>query len=151
MAEAGYAARETAASIGTRGSGVFRFTLVSIGEVSEARVLIVEDITSQKERAARDEKEHKKEAVRALAGALMHNVNQRLTVITVRAKLMLMTLEKDEIRAEELKKGMHDIVELALEIAGILAQLENQKDFVTETYLDGLEIMDLEKSSGSSE
>lgn len=145
--EGGYRMRESGATTKNGGSGTFRFTVVGIGEDSEAHVLIVEDITEEKKRAVRDEKEHKKDAVRALAGALMHSINQRLTVITVRARLMLMALEKEDVRGEELKKGLNDIVTLALEVAGVLDQLENQKDFVTETYLEGLDILDLERSS----
>jgi len=146
--EDGYGMREAGGSLRGCKEGIFRFTVVGIGGDSENHVLIVEDITEERARAVRDEKEHKKDAVRALAGALMHNINQRLTVITVRSKLMLMALEKNDVREEELKKGLHDIMSLTMEVAKILDGLEDQKDFVTEPYLDGLDILDLERSSG---
>jgi PAS domain S-box-containing protein len=149
--EGGYGMREAAASTKGGRSGVFRFTVVGIGEEARSHVLIVEDITRQKEQAVRDEKEHKKDAVRALAGGLMHRINQRLTVITVRSRLMLMALEKDDVRGDELKKGLHDIMALTMEIAGILDKLGDQKDYVTESYLEGLEILDLERSSGKGQ
>ena len=147
--EGGYGTREAPASIKGCKKGIFRFTVVGIGEDSENHVLIVEDVTELKERAVRDEKEHKKDAIRALAGALMHNINQRLTVITVRSKLMLMALEKNDVRGDELKKGLEDIMGLTMEVASILDKLEDQNDFVTETYLDGLDILDLDRSRGT--
>ena len=150
-AGSGYGIRETDATINGIRKGMFRFTVVAIGEESEIHVLIVEDITELKAREAQDEKEHKKDAVKALAGALMHNINQRLTVITVRTRLMNMALDKDEIPTDDLRKGLNDIAGLTMEIAGILDKLDDHQDFVTERYLDGLDILDLEKSKGKAE
>ena len=79
----------------------------------------------------------------------MHSINQRLTVINVRAKLILMAAEKPEtFDPEKHKKSLHDIMDLSMEIADVLEGLEKQEDFVTVEYLNGIDIMDLERSRG---
>jgi PAS domain S-box-containing protein len=144
----GYGIGEAVARVGKGDPCAFRFTLVEAGSGGDARVLIVEDITREREAAEAAEKQHKVAAVRALAGALMHKINQRLAVINMRAKLLLISAGKDALQAEELKKGLGDITDLSMEVAAIIGKLDKQVDFVTETYLEGLEIMDLDRSTG---
>jgi len=128
-----------------------RFTLVGIGGEAPVRVVLIEDVTRQKAQAQLDEKTHKRQAVQELAGALMHNVNQRLTVINVRAKMLLMALDRGEqSSSDEVRKSLSDIIDLSMDVAGILGKLEGQTDYVTEDYVDGLRIVDLDKSSGQT-
>jgi len=143
---------ETRAVPGDAAACDLRFTLVGIGGEAPVRVVLIEDVTRQKAQAQLDEKTHKRQAVQELAGALMHNVNQRLTVINVRAKMLLMALDRgDRSSADEVRKSLSDIIDLSMDVAGILGKLEGQTDYVTEDYVDGLRIVDLDKSKGSLE
>jgi nitrogen-specific signal transduction histidine kinase len=126
---------------------VLRFTVVPLAQGAGLRVLIIEDITTQRDMEAAAETAHKTEAVRALAGALMHNVNQPLTVISVRAKLALMALDRDRVDVEELRKSLREIMDLTMKISSLLNKVEEHRRFVTEEYLQGLDIVDLERSS----
>jgi transcriptional regulator with PAS, ATPase and Fis domain len=140
------AAEETAAALpdGTRHT----LRLSVIGSGGGRWVLMVRDVTGQKEEAARREKMHKKEAVQALAGALMHHANQSLTVIMVTANLLQIELEKGDVASDRLKASLDSIVKHAGRVSELLRQAESPKDYVTETYMEGLDILDLERSGG---
>ncbi|MBN1557407.1 MAG: hypothetical protein JW951_04605 [Lentisphaerae bacterium] len=138
---------ECACEIPGRGGRDLRLTAVG-GGGEEVRAVMIEDITEVKRQAAVAEKEHKRAAVEALAGALKHRINQALTVITVRAKLMLVALEKGETRPAEMRRSLEDITALAMQISDVLQRAEKPRDFLTETYLDDLEILDIEGSAG---
>jgi nitrogen-specific signal transduction histidine kinase len=62
-----------------------QFGVLSGGASSEALVVIVHDVTRDQEKSALLEKGFKVEAVQALMGALMHHLNQPLTVVMIRA------------------------------------------------------------------
>jgi nitrogen-specific signal transduction histidine kinase len=146
LASGGGVTREAAASVDGGAAGTFRFTAVGLRGTSEIQVVLVEDVTDQKARAERDAKANKRDAVRELAGALMHTINQRLTVIMVRAKLMAIALDKNEIPINELKNSLNDVTDLTMEIAGILDKLADQQDFVTVPYVKDIRILDLDRS-----
>jgi hypothetical protein len=55
-------------------------------------------------------------------------------VITITAKLMHMAIEKGAFQADEMKQRLETIMDFTMQIAGILKQAENPKDFVTEQY-----------------
>jgi len=113
-------------------------------------VVMVRDVTDDKSRAAEEEKTHKREAVQALAGALMHHANQALTVIMVTANLLQIELEKGDIADNRLKTALQTIMDNATEVSRLLRSAENPSDYVTETYMEGLDILDLKRSSGES-
>ncbi|MBL7076321.1 MAG: PAS domain S-box protein [Kiritimatiellae bacterium] len=115
------------------------------GAASGVRVMMVADITGEKERRANQESEHKKEAVAALIGGLMHNINQPLTVVTVTAKLMEMGLDKPTPDVEELRKNLSTISDLVMQIKQMLEKVEAASDYVTEEYLAGKRILDISK------
>ena len=144
-----YGVREARTQVRPGHEHTFRYVVIGVGGGEGSCVIIIEDISPLKALAERDEKAHKTAAVRELAGALMHSINQRLTVINIRAKLILMAAEKPEtFDPEKHKKSLHDIMDLSMEIADVLEGLEKQEDFVTVEYLKGIDIMDLERSRG---
>lgn len=120
-----------------------QFTAVGQGKKPDVFVLVVRDVTLEKEQAADLEKAHKKEAVHALAGALMHHISQPLTVIMVKARLIQMELEGGAARVGELKESLQDIMNLTTQIADMLQHAANQKDYVTKRYLNKLDILDI--------
>jgi len=140
----GYDVRETKMASGRRIHCLMRFTVVrSDNEVS---VIMVKDFTSEKERASHQEKKFKKEAVQALMGGLMHNINQPLTVIMVQAQFMQLALEKGLSHPEDLKKELQNIMSLTMQIADMLKTVEHSKEFITQPYLNGIDILDIKRS-----
>lgn len=134
--------------VDTPGVGVRALTLtqVSSGETRDFSVLIVNDVSGESEKAQDLEKQYKKEAVQALTGALMHNINQPLTVIMMRAQMLKFAIKDNEIDPDELRRGLDDVMMLAMNVADMLQAVDRPNDFVTEPYVEGVEIMDLQKS-----
>lgn len=120
-----------------------RFT--TAGTTSGVQVIIVADITGEKERLASEEKALKQEAITALIGGLMHNINQPLTVLSVTAKLMEMGLQKEPPDADELRQNLSTISDLVMQIKAVLEKVESASDYVTEEYLAGRHILDIGK------
>lgn len=140
---------ETSAVLPGMQKRVLRFSAVNSGR--DVSALIVEDITQDKKLAAQTEKKHKKEAVQALVGGLMHNVNQPLTVIMVQAHFILMSLERQRGDPVGLRRELENIMAQAMRIAAMIKGVGRPGDFVTERYLDGIEILDIKRSAGGQE
>ncbi|NQU40159.1 MAG: PAS domain-containing protein [Lentisphaerae bacterium] len=119
------------------------FTVVGAGASGSVRVIMVVDITGEKERVADEEREHKKEAVSALIGGLMHNINQPLTVVMVTAKLMELGLEKPLPDVEELRENLATISDLIMQVKSMMESVEAATDYVTEEYIEGKRILDI--------
>ncbi|OGV45410.1 MAG: hypothetical protein A2X46_00810 [Lentisphaerae bacterium GWF2_57_35] len=126
------------------------FTVVSSGTDSDFIIVIVEDVTNQKEEDDKREKRWKMEAAEAVVGALMHTINQPLTVIMIRAQLLLMSLSKEKQNKEELQQGLEDIVNLTMKVADTLRQARTFSDFVTMQYTGNSQIVDLERSTSET-
>jgi len=140
----GYDVREARVALGQGNYRLMRFAVVS--SENDVSVIIVNDITAEKEHASHQEKKFKKEAVQALMGGLMHNINQPLTVIMVQAQFMQLALEKGIARPDELKQELQSIMSLIMQIADILKAVERPRDFVTQPYINGIDILDIERS-----
>lgn len=143
-ADGGYVVRETTVSLHGSERRSLQFSVVGGDQRERAFVVIVRDTTEEREESARVEKSFKHEAVQALMGALMHHLNQPLTVISVRARLMQLALEQGEAKPDELKKTLQDIMDLTIQMAETLKKVAGANDFATESYIDGLEILDIE-------
>jgi len=130
---------------------VLHFNIVGAGAKGELSVVIVRDIGSEKEQAAHLEIKHKKEAVNAVAGALMHNVNQSLTVIMAHAQIMNLMLGKGLMKAGDVKNSLQDIVRETTRIAEVLKNIDRPSGFVTETYMGGVRMLDIKRSAGGAE
>ena len=139
------AIRETEAEINLPGRGCHPLKFSLIGRpASEVHVLLIQDVTDAKSYEAEQKHTHRQEAIQELIGALMHTINQHLTVISVRAKLMTMAIEKGEGHPEELKRGLADITDLTLKIADTLNDVGKPREFNTVSYINGLDILDIE-------
>lgn len=135
---------EAAVELPNRGSHVLRFSVIGSSDGGSERVVIVEDITENKRRDAELKQIHRKEAIRELVGALMHAINQHLTVISVRTKLLSMAIDKGNPDPEQLQKGLADISDLTMRIADTLGKVGQPRDFTTTPYLLGTDILDLD-------
>lgn len=127
----------------------FRFTVVGGGKDVDLSVVVVSDVSGEKAEAAAQAQAHKKEAVQALVGALMHRINQPLTVIVAHAHLMRLSLGRGgKGGREQLDEGLQTVANQAVEIAGILEHVRHAESYVTEPYVGGLRIFDIERSEG---
>lgn len=143
VGEGGTAAFETHARLPNGFVREVSFKVVGAGASGSVRVIMVADITGEKERVDDQEREHKKEAVAALIGGLMHNINQPLTVVAVTAKLMELGLEKPAPDVGELRQNLVTISDLVMQVKSMLEKVEASSDYVTEEYLAGKRILDI--------
>lgn len=127
------------------------FKIIKSGKQADTYVVIVFDITSERRDAAHLEKKHKKEAVEALMGSLMHNINQPLTVILVRTQLMHLALQKGTMSIDEQRKNLEDIMRLTNQIADLLKTIRKPKDYVTTDYVNDVQILDIQQSGSRPE
>jgi HD-GYP domain-containing protein (c-di-GMP phosphodiesterase class II) len=144
----GYASHEKHVKVCNETNRMIQFSIVGPGNRTDPSVVVIQDVTDEKQREASIEKQHKKEAVKALAGALMHNINQPLTVIMVQAQMMQVAVEKGNIDPDELKKNLQDIMQLTTQIADLVENAQDANDFVTQSYSKGVDILDI-RSSGA--
>jgi len=110
-------------------------------ESNDVLVLIVQDVTDARRDAELVEKAYKVEAVRTLMGALMHHLNQPLTVVMIRARLQLQALEEQRSKPEEIMTTLQDIMKLTMKVADVLRRVESSRDYATQEYIQGVDIM----------
>jgi PAS domain S-box-containing protein len=140
----GYERRD---AVEQRNSGAERqlqFGVVRSGGDSESLIIIVHDVTEERKEAAMLEKSYKVEAVQALMGALMHHLNQPLTVLMVRAKMMALALEDGTASTDDLKSTLANIQDLSMKMANMLKKVEQSDGFQTQEYLAGLDILKID-------
>lgn len=125
----------------------FRFTGVGEGRGRNLSVVMVHDVTDEVQQNRAIEKEHKKEAVQILMGALMHTINQPLTVIMAKAHLMHVGLEQGISDRQDMIHSLQHIMQLTMQVAEVMQRMERPQDFVTESYLPDVDILDIERSA----
>lgn len=140
----GFKTWETDIQLGDDRMHTIRFLVMGTAGNIGFSVAIVDDVTGEKELAANLERKQKKQAVKALTGALMHNINQPLTVIMVRIQLMELELMKKQGVPDEIRMSFKDIRKNAMIIAKILSRAEKLKDFVAEEYLGDTKILKIQ-------
>jgi HD-GYP domain-containing protein (c-di-GMP phosphodiesterase class II) len=142
----GHLTRETRACPGTS-ERLLEFTVIkSRGDIGFHAVLI-RDVTEVKSQASDEAKEHKREAIRAMGGALMHRINQPLTVIIMRARLVQLAVQRALPDADTITDGLDEIVHLAEQVADTLTTVSKPRDYVTQRYTENVDILDLDRSS----
>lgn len=146
----GYQTTDAEVTMPSGARRTLRFSVVGSGHSQNMFVIMITDVDEEKKVAARVEKEHKKEAVKALAGALMHSINQPLTVIIMRSQMLKIALDENRTDPIEVRRSLQDIMRLALGIADTLQNVERSRDFVTESYTEGVDILDLGKSGATA-
>jgi len=132
------------------GTKTLKLSVVSSGPSHDFSVLIINDITGESRDAINHEKRYKKEAIKALAGALMHNINQPLTVIMMRAQMLKDAIIQNRVDPAEVRRGLDDVMNLSMRVADLVQAVDNPHDFVTEQYVEGVDILDIRKSSSES-
>lgn len=133
------------------GDHTLEFTLIGSESAPDLLSVIVEDVTIGKQHSAYMEKKHKKEAVNALAGALMHNINQPLTVIMIKAQLAQLAVDDKWPKAEDLRNELRAIVKCSAQIAELLEKAAHSKDYITEQYTPETHILDITRSAGTED
>ncbi|MFH0878606.1 MAG: PAS domain-containing protein [Lentisphaerota bacterium] len=127
------------------------FTVVTSSEDHDLIIVLVEDMTRREVEDLQRQKRLKMEAAEAVVGALMHTLNQHLTVITIRSQLLQLSLSRPNLYIDAMKKGLDEITNLSTQIAEILRQAQTFNDYVTMPYLNESAIVDLKKSTGEEE
>jgi putative nucleotidyltransferase with HDIG domain len=148
--DAGHETLEVEVSFpGRSQSQLLHFKAFGSGNSLGLFAVMVHDVTEERERLATIEKRHKLEAVEALAGGLMHAINQPLTVIMLQAHLMHLALEQDATTSvPELKEKLEQVMMHTMQISDILRQIESPRDYVTVPYSQGVDILDLSRTGG---
>jgi putative nucleotidyltransferase with HDIG domain/PAS domain S-box-containing protein len=131
------------------GPRTLELSLVSSGRERDLSVLMISDVSDESEKAQNLEKQHKKEVLQALTGALMHNINQPLTVIMMRAQMMKFAIQRGQANSADVRRGLDDVMKLAMTVADMLQAVDKPNDFVTEPYVEGVEILDMQKSGSA--
>lgn len=122
-----------------------RFTMLNAGKDDPVIVVLVDDATGGRERAAQVEQGHKQDAIRALAGGLMHSLNQPLTVIMVKAAMAHMSIERGGHDAKAIQKALSEIMDETTKMSGVLKKIGDAREYSIEPYPGGLSIVNLEK------
>ncbi len=146
----GYRKIRSEANLPRLGLRHLELSLVTSGRERELSVLIVSDVSDESEKAQNLERRHKKEALEALTGALMHNINQPLTVIMMRAQMMKFAIQRGQPDSADIRRGLDDVMKLAMTVADMLQTVDKPRDFVTEPYVQGVEILDMQKSGAAA-
>ncbi len=144
VGEADHESAEISVRLDDGAARLLRFSVVVGGRDSETLIVIAHDATLEKSEADLIEKGYKVEAVRALMGALMHHLNQPLTVLMVRAKLTQQAVERGNLDPEGLKATFNDIMDLTMRMANMLKRVEESDDYQTQRYIDGLDILKID-------
>ena len=110
-------------------------------------MLVVADVTEQLHQQEVATERSRIQAAEAVTGALMHELNQPLTVITVQSHLLLHDLDRGTLDADQIRSAVEEIVSQAVTVADKLRQAQSFRSFVTKPYLEGHDIVDLEKST----
>lgn len=107
-------------------------------------VVILEDVTSEKQAAAAACDSERLQGALALAGAVCHDLNQPLMAISGYAELLMMDCSEDTPHFGKLKKLAAQVEK----VGGITRKLMHVTRYETKAYLDK-QIIDIEKASES--
>ena len=123
--------------------------MLDVSEKYSGCLIILDDVTERKQaESALQETTRNSERLQGaleLAGAVCHDLNQPLMVITGYAELVLMDCPDDAPYHDKLKK----IVEHVAKVGAITKKLMHVTRYETKTYLDQ-QIIDIEKASRDS-
>jgi len=142
--------RPTELTVDIRGKGArtLSFTIVGAEASEGSMAALVEDVTEDTRLGEEAVRRGKMEAAGELVGALNHQINQSLGVIQGRAQLLLFVQDRGgSVANDELRRTLEDIINHTRRIADVLKRAMNLHDFITEEYVSGVRILDLEGSS----
>lgn len=105
---------------------------------------VFSDITALKESEVQRIEGEKLKAAIETAGAVCHEMNQPLQVLTARLELMLMEAEE----GSSAWRNLNELQKQVERLGGITSRLITLTKYRTKAYADGDDILDLERSSG---
>lgn len=115
------------------------------GEADNSSVfVVVEDITNKLLDDLATEKEHKLTAVKQMLGAMMHHLNQPLTVIMIRANLLTSAVSKGTCSDDQVLDALQEISEMSMKLARLLSEIESRDSFEVQNYTEGIDIMKID-------
>ncbi len=118
--------------------------LLDPGQPSLGALAVFSDITALKNAEEQRVLGEKLKAAIETAGAVCHEMNQPLQVLSARLELMLMNSPDQG----ELRKNLEELHEQVERLGGITRRLITLTKYRTKAYADGDDILDLERSSG---
>ncbi|MDP6778850.1 MAG: response regulator [Candidatus Latescibacteria bacterium] len=80
------------------------------------------------------------------AGAAAHEINQPLTVLMGNAQILLMRMPEDDPH----RKTIETLLKSSERISGIVKQMGEIREYITKPYIDGVEIIDFDASTGDA-
>jgi signal transduction histidine kinase len=110
---------------------------------TELILLAIEDITDRKRAEQERIQKEKLEAILEMAGAVCHELNQPLQVVSVSLEPLLRAISKDSPLYNRTQK----IEEKIDMIAGITRKLQTMTKYETKDYIEGRKIIDIDKTS----
>ena len=119
--------------------------MLDVSEKFSGCVIILDDVTPQKQAEEATRNSERLHGALELAGAVCHDLNQPLMAISGYAELLLMDCPEDAPHFSKLKK----IVNQVNKLGGITKKLMHVTRYETKTYMDK-QIIDIEKASGGT-
>jgi PAS domain-containing protein len=128
-----------------QGKKAFHVRLSRMLDVSgkfEGTILVLRDVTAQKEVEEVRLKKEKLRAILEMAGAVCHELNQPLQGLMGHAELLMLEFDREDPRHARVAK----LVDLVHQMGQITKQLARITRYETRRYLDG-KIIDIQKAS----
>lgn len=110
---------------------------------TELILLAIEDITDRKRAEQERIQKEKLQAILEMAGAVCHELNQPLQVVSVSSERLLRAISKDSPLYNQTQK----IEEKIDMIVGITRKLQTMTKYETKSYIEGTNIIDIDKTS----
>lgn len=123
--------------------GHFKMSCPDPEEPSKRAVFAINDISWRAQAEAEKLKREKVQAVLETAGAVCHEMNQPLQGVTSLSETLFMNLGKDEAYGPQVKR----IMDLTGRMGAITKKLMHITKYETKDYVQGIRIIDLDRSS----
>jgi PAS domain S-box-containing protein len=124
--------------------GHFKVSCPDPEEPSKRAVFAINDISWRAQAEAERLEREKVQAVLETAGAVCHEMNQPLQGVTTLSETLLMNQDEDEDWANQIRR----IIDLTGRMGAITKKLMRITKYETKDYIQGVRIIDLDKSSG---
>jgi PAS domain S-box-containing protein len=118
-------------------------TKISLPDGSQGILSVAKDITDQKLAEEERLQKERMKSIIEIAGAVCHEMNQPLTVLTVISDLLLM----NEFDRDETKVKLKTIKDQIKRMSKMTHKLMNLTRYETREYLKGSKIIDIDKSA----
>ncbi len=123
--------------------GHFKMSCPDPGDPSRRAVFAINDISWRAQAEAEQVEREKLQAVLETAGAVCHEMNQPIQGISSLSETLLMDFDEEDPNLAQVQR----IKDLTVRMGGITRKLMHITKYETRDYVQGLRIIDLEKSS----